>query len=306
MRFADNFIWKTLIWLSTRIFVLYFVLIFLYNGLFDEELRRVKTLNYLMPRSGYLVKFMTREVELEKEALRKEVRYYKKVSQYMPDSPAAYSVLGFCYYYLGKEKKAVVSYEQAISLAPKQFWNYYNSGIIYFKNKEYAKALSLFEKAAVINSTQALQSLYATKTYQGLIAKSGISLDVMRDVRLTEGYRNAYLMLAVTNYYLSDFPGMLKASLLAMTGNFQGEEIFLYCAGVALYEMKKYQGAGVYFQKAIARNPRDVQAQYYFGLTLRALGKEELSERFLNQSRLLGGGKEGVAALEKDLFLRLF
>ncbi len=45
--------------------------------------------------------------------LKQYENYYEKVVRYFPKMVDAHELLGFSYYYLGKEEKAVDSYEKA-------------------------------------------------------------------------------------------------------------------------------------------------------------------------------------------------
>src|SRR3989338_1629984 len=90
-------------------------------------------LSRLMPNFRYLNDLINGRQVLDREKLKKDYAfYYEKVVDYTY-RPEAFGMLGYIYFHLGKDKKAVFCFKKAIALYPDAFSFYYNLGIIYFR-----------------------------------------------------------------------------------------------------------------------------------------------------------------------------
>lgn len=222
-------------WILTVCFVVFLVM----TAAADFRKTKVKRLNYIMPRSyKYLVDVAENQKGLNKARLKKYAYYYKMVIQQMPHRPDAYGMLGFCYYHLGKQKKAISFYEKAIELNP-YFLGFYNDlGTIYFKNGDYRKALTFFEKAIKTKPQSALKFIYSSSKIclpiiAERLARSGSSF--IEELRST--YRQSYELMILSYYHLKDYPKMFNASLYAMQSFSEDKDIFFYYQQLAAYEL---------------------------------------------------------------------
>src|SRR3989338_4014880 len=91
--------------------VVYLLLFLAFQHLVDYERLKVKALNQLRPNSvNYLRHFLytdDRQSIVDPIKLRENLYYYSKVVEFMPGNPDAMGIMGFCYYYLREQDKAI-------------------------------------------------------------------------------------------------------------------------------------------------------------------------------------------------------
>lgn len=90
--------------------------------------------------------------------LRRGLRYYKTLIAVFPTSSLAHGLLGYCYYYLGKQEKAVDAFLMAAKKEPRFYWHQYNLAVIYYNRKDYGRAAEYFRKVAAQESDYLLVS----------------------------------------------------------------------------------------------------------------------------------------------------
>lgn len=173
---------------------------------------RTKTLNQLMPSFDYLAEFEKGRRGLNEKRLHQYARYYKKVVEYLPGRAGAYSMLGFCYYHLGENEKAILSYKKAIALNPHFFWSQYNLAVIFFKSGRYEKSLKAVQEAVAIRPGPTLLFIRSSKIYQDIFRESGYSTELLQE-KLKAGYRDGRLLLGLSRYYLGN-PAKISSGIL--------------------------------------------------------------------------------------------
>jgi len=98
----------------------------------------------------------------EAEKLSKEKKYQESVNKYEtilkknPNFVPAMNNLGLAYEYLGLLDKSVYYYKQCCDKAPKEKIFLNNLGNIYYKQKDYLKAIKIFVLSYNIDNTQEL------------------------------------------------------------------------------------------------------------------------------------------------------
>ena len=133
---------------------------------------------------------------VDKPDIKKYLKFYKKVAVYMPDRADANGLIGFCYYKIGQNEKAIAYYQKAIQLNPNFFWFYHNLGVIFFKNKEYDKAANAFAKAVQTDTNKSLMYIHSSQRIYIPIYKGKIkTFSDMKD-QIDRGVADSY-------YYLS-------------------------------------------------------------------------------------------------------
>ncbi len=200
--------WWNWIRLSSIILMSFFLIgNFIINyGDFKKRARN-QTLNRLQPASyEYLFQISKMAGEINKSKLEKYERYYQKIIQYIPNRPDAHGVLGFCLYHLGKVEGSVVAYRKAIEMEPRFFWFYHNLGTIYFKQKEYAKAVDVLTKALKQKPEHAIKYISSSKIiYLPLLSGQIDDGKVLQD-QLKQGYQDCAVMLILSQQYLQGRP----------------------------------------------------------------------------------------------------
>lgn len=77
-----------------------------------------------------------------------------------PNHPILLSQLGFIQQYSGNNQKAIETYNLLREIAPKRQVNLMDLGVLYLENKEYEKAITLFDKIYKLDKTYHLSLIY--------------------------------------------------------------------------------------------------------------------------------------------------
>ncbi len=122
--------------------------------------------------------------------------YYGMVTENFPNQDAGHALAAFTAYYKGELAKARLHYERAIEINPHFFWPYYNLGVIYYEQKEYAKAANVLTKSLVLNQGMSLGILHEDPFYRQIL-KSVPDPQRVVEEDLSQGMVDAALLLAV-------------------------------------------------------------------------------------------------------------
>ena len=196
-----------------KVFLIFIAVIFIILGRLSgnflvshmiKERERVKdkaavmTVNLNMPSFDGLIEFNAGRGK-DAEFLKEYVKYYEQIIKYQPASWGSYGMLGFCYYHLGDEEKAIHSYEKAASLNPYFFWFYHNLGVIHFRNGEYEKAGEFFKQAADLDPSLTLTAILSSKVYRQVrVGDKDFAKELKRNLKL--GYEACYKLLIISSY----------------------------------------------------------------------------------------------------------
>lgn len=162
------------------------------------------TLNHFIPRSyDDLGAFLEDPRKGDSIDFGKYIDYYEKVVQYMPHRADAHSMLGFSYYYAGKQTEAISSYKKAIALNPHIFNFHYNLGVIHFKEDDYEKANVSLQKAVATRPQHTLVFIRSSKIYQDIMRETR-DFDYSFQGELEAGYQDCRLLLGLSQYYLKN------------------------------------------------------------------------------------------------------
>jgi len=173
--------------------------------------RQMLILNNLMPRSiDYLVETAVAHQAYDPRKLQSYVYYYEKVVAFMPQRADARGMLGYLYYQMGQEQKAIAAYEKAIKVYPHFFWFYYNLGMIHLKAERYEEAVAFFKKASAAKPEAALAFIYSSKRiYLPVVSKMTADLNKPMTEQLKEGYQRGHVLMALIEKY-SKLPANLR------------------------------------------------------------------------------------------------
>jgi len=196
-------------WILTRSCVLFgLAAALLYTTLDFEravDSAKLQTLNRLMPSYSYLIDQEENGVEAGQKDLAKGVFYFKKVSEYIPQLSNPHLMLGYSYYYLGKEQEAVSALVKSAEMNPTFFWPYYNLGVVYFHQGRYQEATDAFAKALKTDPQINVKVMYSSKVYQPLIV--GASLEGAKlTARLKSAYADGQRLMILSQYFMK--PGI--------------------------------------------------------------------------------------------------
>ena len=294
-----------------RIITVYLI-IFLFSLLFVDYGRikyhiKAVTLSRFMPASfRELIEFVNDPRSAPKAKLQEYVQYYEKVVDFLPTARGeAYEILGFCYYYLGQYRQSLTAYIKASRINPKFFWPHYNLGVIYFERGYYEKAVESFDKALATKLNDNFDVINNSKVFNPILMSSYQFISETM-LRLKTAYRDSHVLLVLSYYYLHNFVEMFRCARTAIASNLNEDGSFYYYAGLAAYKMGLYKEAAYFLQEYTAKNSDFANAFYYLGLSLRALGNEDLSARALGRAKLLRQTEGTEILMAGDVRLQMF
>lgn len=193
-------------------------------------------------------------------------------------------MIGKSYFSRGEYDKAIIEFEKSIELDENHTESYYylgqsylQKGIIEYNNKNIFKAYSLYRKANKITEQVIPQ-------YEKIIEdnptdlNSYLKLGYIYEVRSIVPFINEYNK--ALDYYLKALE--LEASSSLASARSTGIIIYLNTrVGYIYFEKKKYSQAIEYLENAIKMSSRNVEANYYLGLSYDKIGEKEKAREFL-------------------------
>jgi len=279
-------------------------LLFDCKTIFDRGRR--KALNRLLPDIAQLAKFEENK-NADKKILEEAKFYYQKVIEYIPQTTAAYGMLGFCYYHLGEVNKAIELYQKAIELKPDFFTFHYNLAVIYYERNEFKKSAALLKKALLTDLKDNINFVTSSKIYFFFWEdKDKIVLQFNR--RFKKHYLDAYKLIVLDYYHLRDFPQAILPAKKAMASGLSDEGFFLYWMGKIFYELGQYRQAMPFLKEAALVDPQNASALRLLGLCLKFLDENEEGEAALQRAEYLssGPGQKATTSSEADFKPFLF
>lgn len=269
---------------------------------------RSRTLSRFMPAYDYLFKFAQGEEQLDRKKIEQYKDYYKIITQFRPDLPESYGLLGFCYYHLGEHKKAVENYKRAIAGNSGFINYYYNLGVISLLKGHFKEALLFFKTAVNTKIEDNLRFLSSSKLYFGLYSqrKTPDSPEFGLVEHLRQEYLSCYKAIVLCSHYLGNFPQVINYSKIALSKGFGDPEFFCYLAGTAAYQQKDYHAAIDFLEKIVQVNPKDVKALYYLGLSYQDLGQRDQAAKAFQDMTRARDSKDAAFDQEKKFVLQLY
>ncbi len=177
----------------------------------DWDRAQLKSLDNLRPKT-----FKYLYPQLDPARLKIYEIYFERVEQHLGyESPEAFGLQGYCAYQRGDLRKSEEFYKKALSKNPKFFWYYYNLGIIYLRQQEYAQALSMFQSALNLDLKESFVFIVSSnRIYMPIV--SSYMPDLQHDLihQLEEGQQVAmqlamFAKLKTENPKLEDAPANL-------------------------------------------------------------------------------------------------
>jgi len=308
----NNKVFSFVKFVFTRVIILYllfyaFSLVIVdYKKIHDRII--IRTLNDNMPTDfSYFLRLGegAGTIEVEKDQLARYSNYYEKVVKYIPKLPEAHGMLGFSYFYLGKEEEAIASIGKAAVLDSYFFWYQYNLGVIYYQKGDYKKAIQFFENAVSKKPEIALIIINRSSVYQRALRGATNLQDIML-ARIKSGYSESYRLIVLSHMKSRNYPEMIKTASSAIALGLEHKELFYYYLGVGSYHLNEFQKSLYFLQEAIKRDPQFAEAFYYLSLNLKALGQDEVASQTLARSFHLHRQVKSNRPKEDKSYLRIF
>jgi tetratricopeptide (TPR) repeat protein len=196
---------------------------------------RGSALSRLIPQFEHLLDVRDGKITPNKERLKEYFIYFQKVDEYLPDKVDVLASLGYCAYYLGKEKDALVYYTRAILGYPDSLAFYYNLGALHFKKGEYAHAIKYLSSALKTSFVQNLSFISSSRLYFPLI-KDPAHIDRELAEYIKTGYERCYRLLVLSYERLNDPANELVYAIQATAQPVKDPAFLFYKAGTASYK----------------------------------------------------------------------
>jgi tetratricopeptide (TPR) repeat protein len=287
--------------LVKRVGFLYFAIFIFFTFFIGNNFKMssdIQALNRIMPSFEPLVAYNEQGKLINEEVLDQQVLYFKSVLRYMTGFSAAHELIGITYYLQGEGSLAERSFKDAVKTNPDMFWFLYNQGIFYYKKKNFSLATESFEKALACDPKKTLQFMFVSKIYLPLFISSKLDLGNTLAQRLQEGYASAYQFIIDGYLQQDDYANAIRYAKLGVQTNLDQRGIYHYYVGMSSYYLKDFKTAIFYLQESVKKNPSYANSFYYLGMSIQAVGKEELANTFLEQAKKL---KTSQDPLQKEL-----
>ncbi len=128
-------------------------------------------------------------------------RYFMDITRFAPALWEAHGLLGFYHIVDGNLPMAKSSISKAQAINPNYWANTYNLGVIYFREKDYEKALMYFQKAGTSDMKLNALALVNSKIYGDIIRKAK-GLEINPAERLLRGNNLCLLGIKACAYAL--------------------------------------------------------------------------------------------------------
>lgn len=152
------------------------------------------TINHYRPDMTKWKDFIVEGKTPDKSFLNDSLRYYDMIGSYVPGIAEPQYMAGLCHALLGDVPAALAAQEKAAILEPRFFWGWYNLGILYYRQGEFAKSSQSFRKALTVPPQAAVKIMTGSMIYEEVIRGMGPAQSIAA-THLQQGYRNAALML---------------------------------------------------------------------------------------------------------------
>lgn len=254
----------------------------------------------------YFTRFLNGQEPFDEKRIKEYQYYYEQALHLNIEKTAVKTLLGFCRYALEDFNESARYFNEALGADSKLFWPFYNLGIMSYQVKKYDQAVKILKEAVGRDPFDTVRFLEGSKTIYGPILQSARINENELIQNLKIGYLNSYLILTASFYYLSDYKGMLEASLNAVKAKVGEEAMFYFYAGAASYFLKNYPEAEVYFSQSIQEDHSRKISYYYLGLTYKALDKINLFNSTKPQWSDLNDSQKNIQFPIEKLFLKLY
>ncbi|MGD0591626.1 MAG: tetratricopeptide repeat protein [Bacteroidota bacterium] len=197
------------------------------------------------------------------------ILYFQKAIELDPKDAEPYAILGAVYNQKGNLVKAIQCCEKAIELNPGFSGAYNNLGLAYKNKGDFDKAIQLFHKAIELNpgESRTFYNLGNTYTKIGNLEKAIQSYE--KAIEFNPQYSAAYVNLGISYYskYKGDLDKAIQLHQKATEANPQDSTAYV---NLEISYYSKYKGdlnkAIQLYQKAIEVNPQDYAAYNNLGI----------------------------------------
>lgn len=264
----------------------------------------------LMPDLTAFASYQGGYAEADQKIFADAKQYYEHIMKYSPpgaDRYGAYSMLGFCNYYLGEKEKSYEYYQRAVEIAPEYFTLSYNLGAISFKEGKYQDAMRFLLQALAPSKEEVFHFITSSPIIFPFIQhRKGEDLTRELSERLRDAYRDTFVLLNQCCLHEKKYKIMRYNSLAAISMGLNADGVFTWQKGVALYHLQNYVESLKNAQELIALNPHAIDAYRLLADSLSAMGSVEKAALVTRKYMILQRSGEGESFNIDEIELLLF
>lgn len=173
--------------------------------------------------------------------------------------------------------KAIQDYMKVISFPnkndPSQIDGRHNLGLVYYRSKQYQKAINILSEAIQLNPNHPKGYYFRGLAYSGMGQYQQAISDYNAAIQINPNYLQAYLNRGVLyTDKIADYPKGLADFQFILSRNPNHTDAMVN-SGICLYKMKKHQEADNLFNKALQINPNSARIYYLKALNFASAGQ---------------------------------
>ena len=300
---------RPLQWLTSRIAVIYIVLFVLILTCVDihtvEKRNKIRHLNGISPDFTQMNNFLTHQVPKPAMNWVPYKNYFELVLRYMPQDAIAQELLGYVYYYMGQENKAIALLKSASNFSDNLFWPNYNLGVIYYKKGMYEQSFDYMSKAIAANPQGTVGYMYSSVMYRQIFFRYSSKLDVKE--QLNDAFGLAYILMEASLQHLQRYDQMLMIAASAVSHKeFPYQDAHALYAGIACLELRQADKAVLLFERSLNLEKNNPLVYVYLAQIYKAIGKEQAGQELLKISQDIRMKNEGRFPYDQNIELRYF
>ncbi len=154
----------------------------------------IVTINHYRPDLAVWKNFFLLNAVPGKKFLADSTMYYEAIIDYAPQMAQAHHMLAVCQYLLGETQAALVSEQKAALLEPRFFGAWYNLGVMYYKEGQFAQSAQSFRQALNLAPVATVKVIESSRIFSEIIRSTEI-VDIVNAQGIQNGYRDAGRLL---------------------------------------------------------------------------------------------------------------
>ena len=216
---------------------------------------RLTEMAYLTPSFVPFLQYAVTQEQKSPGVLQQYASYYEQAAAKFPRNAGVFNILGYVYFNLGEEKKAIDAFYRSKQEHADYFWANYNLAVYYYLKNDYEKSNALLAAALPYHREVTLNILYTSVFYQQLLQTMQTPPDQWLRASFADSVRKGFIMMIVGAYYRQEFQPMLDYARYALEAKMETPVLFQYYAGRALQRLGQEKEAKTY----LAGVPEDIR-----------------------------------------------
>ncbi len=300
---------RVLKWLVSRVGIIYVLLtvfiLFCVDLKTVDERNKARQLNGMRPDFKEMIVFSKSLNHLENINWKPYKDYFEKVLKYMPDYSVANELMGYVYFNMGQEQKAIASYNKVLTISKNYFWPNYNLGVIYYKKGFYQEAFTCLRRAVESNPEWTIKYVYDSMMYRQIFVSGAFKYNLKEE--LNSAYSSAYILMLSSLERLKRYDAMLYLSLFVISKKeFPNQDAFFFYAALATFEMKQLDKSLSFFEQSLILDKNNPMTYLYLSRIYKMAGKDQASENLSRIFESLSVKKSERFPYDQNIGVRFF